>query len=310
MEFVGLGTGHAVQLGVGDGNRAEAGQGGNQGFVFVSERIGETGVNQNRAVRARGAKGCRDENSRRRVFSKMRSAVDTHRNALAGGDRASGDLERRAQVALLETRADGKSELGSLGRHRLQLEHFLLLHEHEHRGRMEQDAEAVGDALHHGRRVRQAMQGGGDLDQNAGAAVLFAGKLVQTEGFEGGAELGRQNGDLGHGIVVKIGIELRPHKRNGPRHFSGNQQRRGHGGMGVAVGQPRVTGYVGMVEEEGATLVNRLQGDGSGSWMDPRRAGECHENHRRARHRLRRRCNLRRRNNSKSKRRWPGRKGE
>ena len=65
VEFVGLGTGHAVQLGIGDGDRAKAGQSGNQGFVFVSEGVGETGVDQNRAVRARGAKGRRDQNSGR-----------------------------------------------------------------------------------------------------------------------------------------------------------------------------------------------------------------------------------------------------
>jgi hypothetical protein len=38
--------------------------------------------------------------------------------------------------------------------------------------------------------------------------------------------------------------------------------------MGVAFGQPRVAGHVGMVEEEGATPVNRLQGDGRGvGWI-------------------------------------------
>ena len=41
------------------------------------------------------------------------------------------------------------------------------------------------------------MERGGDLDQNAGAAVLFAGKLVQAEGFKCGAELGGQDGDFG-----------------------------------------------------------------------------------------------------------------
>ncbi len=169
----------------------------------------ETGIDQNRAVRARGAKGRGDENSGRRIFSEMRSAVDADRDALAGGDGAGGDLERRAEVVLLETRTDGESKLRSLGRHRLQLEQFLLLDEDEHGGRMQQHAEAVGDALHHGGGVGQAMQGGGDLDQNAGAAVLFAGKLVQAEGFECGAELGRQDGDFGQGIVVEAGSRAR-----------------------------------------------------------------------------------------------------
>ena len=64
VQFVGLGTRHAVQLGVGDGDRAKAGQGGNQGFVFLGEGVAGTRVNQNRAVRARGAKGRRDRELR------------------------------------------------------------------------------------------------------------------------------------------------------------------------------------------------------------------------------------------------------
>ena len=45
---------------------------------------------------------------------------------------------------------------------------------------MQQHAEAVGDVLHYGRSVGQAMERGGDLDQNAGATVLFAGELIQA----------------------------------------------------------------------------------------------------------------------------------
>ena len=116
----------------------------------------------------------------------MRGAVDAHRNALAGGDGTGRDLQRRAKVVLLETRTDGEGKPGSLGRHRLQLEEFFLLGEDEHGRRMQQHAEAVGDALHHGCGAGQTMQCGGNLDQNAGAAVLFAGKLVQAKGFECG----------------------------------------------------------------------------------------------------------------------------
>ena len=220
VQFVGLGTGHAVQLGIGDGDRAKTGQGGDQGSVFLGKRVGETGVDENCTVRARGAEGRRDENSGRRIFSEMRGAVDAHRNALAGGDGASGDLERRAEVVLLKTRTDGVGEPGSLGRHRLQLEQFFLLDEDEHDGRMQQHAESVGDALHHGCGVGQAVQRGGDLDQNAGAAALFAGKLVQAEGFEGGPELRRQDRDFGYGVIVKTGIGRTLHERDGSDNFS------------------------------------------------------------------------------------------
>ena len=62
---------------------------------------------------------------------------------------------------------------------------------------MQEHAQAVGDALHYGCGVGQAVQGGGDFNENAGAAVLFAGKLVQAQGFEGGAKLGREDSDFG-----------------------------------------------------------------------------------------------------------------
>ena len=150
----------------------------------------------------------------------MGGAVDAHRNAFAGGDGAGGDLQRRAQLVLLETRTDGEGEPGRLGRHRLQLEQFLLLDEDQHGGRMQQHAEAVGDVLHHGCGVGQAMQRGGDFDQNAGAPVLFAGKLVQAKGFERRAQLGRQDRDFGYGVFVKAGIGRTLHECDGTHHFA------------------------------------------------------------------------------------------
>ena len=79
VQFVGLSARHAVQLGVGDGHRAKTGEGGDQGFVFLGKGVAGARVNQNRTMRARGAKGRCDEHSGRRVFSKMRSAVDAYR---------------------------------------------------------------------------------------------------------------------------------------------------------------------------------------------------------------------------------------
>ena len=52
VEFVGLGTRHSVQLGIGHGYRAKAGEGRDQRLVFLRERLRGTGINQNRAVRA------------------------------------------------------------------------------------------------------------------------------------------------------------------------------------------------------------------------------------------------------------------
>ena len=108
VEFMGLGAGHAVQLGVGDGDRAKSRQGRNQGFVFLSEGVAEAGIDQNGALGAGGAKGRGDENSRGRIVSEMRGAVDAYGDALAGGDGAGGDFEGGAEVVVLETRTDLK----------------------------------------------------------------------------------------------------------------------------------------------------------------------------------------------------------
>jgi len=52
----------------------------------------------------------------------MRGAVDTHRNALAGGHGAGSDFEGGAQVILLEARADGERQFWGFRRNRLQPE--------------------------------------------------------------------------------------------------------------------------------------------------------------------------------------------
>src|SRR3984885_4820653 len=127
MQFVGRGAAHAVECGVGDGDCAEPSQSGDQGFVFLSKRLREARVDENCAMRARGTKGSRDENSGRRVGSKMRGAVDTDGNAFARGHGARRDLKRRAQVILLKSRAYAERELRGFGRNRLQLKYFFLL---------------------------------------------------------------------------------------------------------------------------------------------------------------------------------------
>ncbi|MGA2358856.1 MAG: hypothetical protein ABSF66_07650 [Terriglobales bacterium] len=54
------------------------------------------------------------------------------------------------------------------------------------------------------------------------------------------------------------------HECDGTDHFARNQQRRGDGGARLAIGEPAVTGGINVVEEEGATPLNRLNGDGWG----------------------------------------------
>src|SRR5260370_33746559 len=104
-------------------------------------------------MRAGGAKGRRDENAGRRIFSEMRGSVDAHGNAFAGDDGAGGDLKRGSEVVLREARTNGDSEPAVLGGNRLQQEQFLVLDEDEHAGRMKQDANELGDAVPPGVRV-------------------------------------------------------------------------------------------------------------------------------------------------------------
>ena len=85
---------------------------------------------------------------------------------------------------------------------------------------MQQHAEAVGDALHHRGSVGQSVQCGRNLDQNAGATVLFARKLVQTQGFERRAELSRQDGDFGYIVIVKTGTRRALQEGDGTHRFT------------------------------------------------------------------------------------------
>ena len=63
------------------------------------------------------------------------------------------------------------------------------------------------------------MQRGGDFDQDAGATVLFPGKLVQSECFERGAKLGRQDSDFSYSIIVKAGMGRTLQECNCADHF-------------------------------------------------------------------------------------------
>ena len=135
-----------------------------------------------------------------------------------------------------------------------------MLHENQHRRRMQQHAQTVGDTLHHRRSVGQAMQRGRDLHQNASAAMLFAGKLVQTQGFKRRAKLGRQNRDFSHRIIVKTAIRRTLEKCNGAYDLPGDQQRCGQRGVRVARHYPRITGGIEVIDKEGAALFHRIHG--------------------------------------------------
>ena len=69
------------------------------------------------------------------------------------------------------------------------------------------------------------MECGRDLDQDAGATVLFARKLVQAKSFEAGTKLGREDRDLGQIAVIEVIPWRGPQKCDGTDDFPGDQQR-------------------------------------------------------------------------------------
>jgi len=112
----------------------------------------------------------------------------------------------------------------------------LLADEDEHSGGMQHHAEAVGDAFHYGGGVGQTVEGAGDFDQNAGAVVLFAGELVQTEGFEGSAELGRQHRNFRNRVIVEAGSRGAAEEDDGADQFSRKQHGSGQSSLGKGRG--------------------------------------------------------------------------
>jgi hypothetical protein len=64
------------------------------------------------------------------------------------------------------------------------------------------------------------MELGGNLDQDGGAAALFAGDLIQAERLDRRAELRGQDRDLGDGGVVESGAGRGVYEGDGANHFA------------------------------------------------------------------------------------------
>ena len=127
---------------------------------------------------------------------------------------------------------------------------------------MQEYAQTVGDALHYGGGVGQSVQSGSNFDQNASAAMLLAGELVQAEGLESAAKLRRQDCDFGDRIIIKARAYGALQKCDGPNRLSRNHERRGQCGMRVDGSKPGITLRVKMIDEKGPTLLNRIHRNG------------------------------------------------
>src|SRR5882724_1405028 len=106
------------------------------------------------------------------------------------------------------------------------------------------------------------MQGCSDLDQNASAPMLFPRELVQTEGLERGAELGREDCNFDEVIIVKSCRTRTSQKGDSADNFSRNQQGRRHGSLCMTRDEPRIAADIEMIDEKWATLLHHIHCDG------------------------------------------------
>jgi len=86
--------------------------------------------------------------------------------------------------------------------------------------------------------------------------------LIQAKGFEGSPQLGRQNCDFRDRVLVESLLRDTPQESDGADNFAGNQQGRGERGVSVALGYPGIARYVEVIDEERATFLHCIQGDG------------------------------------------------
>ena len=114
------------------------------------------------------------------------------------------------------------------------------MREDQHGGGVQQDAEAVGDTLHDGGGVGQAVEGGGQLRQDHGAAMLFPGNEIEAKSFEGTAELAGEDGGFGGSIVVEAGFGGVKQTGHRSDYVSGNQQRGGQYGVSAKRRESRI----------------------------------------------------------------------
>jgi hypothetical protein len=101
-----------------------------------------------------------------------------------------------------------------------------------------------------------------DFDENTGAAVLLARKLIQSQGFKCRAKLSSEDRDFGHGIVVKTRARCAFQECDRTYRFSRDYQWRSQGRVRMEGRDPGITRGVQLVDEKRAALFYRLHGNG------------------------------------------------
>ena len=242
MQFVRLGMGGGVQFGMRHGNGAEAGDGRHQRFFFRGENAILARIDQDRALRARGAERSGDQHSgRNQIAQRVHIGADGERDRLSGGDGALRQIGREPEGLPVMTGAGRIRQLRSLRRNRLQFKRSFAPQQDTNQPGAQEQAQAVGQGFDHRGNIRRAVQSMGNVRQNFGAAMFFARSLAQPGRFQQAAQLSGQDGGLGGKIFVKeivVGIVQKCRRAN---HFVEDHQRRRQQRRAPEIPRPRET---------------------------------------------------------------------
>ncbi len=121
VQFMRLGVGRGVEFRVGYGDRAEAGNGRHQSFLFQRENAVLSRIDQDRALGPGGAKGSRDQHAgRNQIAQRVHVGANGDGDGFAGGDRALGQIRSETDGLAVVAGARRIGQLGTLGRDRPQ----------------------------------------------------------------------------------------------------------------------------------------------------------------------------------------------
>ena len=264
VEFVRLGMRGGVQFGVRHGDGAKSGDRRHQRFFFGRENAVLPRVDQDRALRARSAKRSRNQHpGRNQIAQRVHVGADGNRDRLSGGDGALRQIGGEADGLAVMPGPSRVRQLRSLGRNRPQFKRAFAPQQDANQPRPQKQAQAVGQGLDHGGDIRSAVQRMGDVRQNLGAAVLFAGNIAEPRRFQQAAQLAGQDRGLGGQIFVKEVVDGIVQKRDRPNHFVGDQQRRGQQRAGAKLLGRGESRGLHVVAENRAPLAHRLGGNGT-----------------------------------------------
>ena len=265
VQFVGLALRGGTQFGVSHGDRAEAGDGRDQRLLLGGKDSVGARIDEDRALRARSAERRGNQHSgRNHAAERVQIAADGDGDGLSGGNRALRQIGGEANGLAVMAGPKGISQLGSFGGDGAQFEGSLAAQKNRDQTRTQQQPETVGQGLDDGGYVGSSVQGGGDLGQDLGPAVLLARSFAEPGCFQQAAELSRQDGGLGGEIVIKESFFGIMQKRRRADDFIEDHQRSGHQGASPKLAQRGMAlAHLQLIDEDRAALAHGLGSDGA-----------------------------------------------